>query len=131
MDPEERLGRHPRGGDAEPGAELPKLFPDVEAPHQEEERRITEYSLRGALEERDLMAAHPVIRNIAGAPHQVPGALAAHERDPERLQPPDKPFVKLSDLKLRERVRILLQLPHHALPLFLRKGLKLQRGGIA
>ena len=76
------------------------------------------------------MAAHPVRRIVAGAPQAVLIAVAAHEGDPEALQPPDKRLVELSDLEHRERVRILPELLKHSLLLLIRERLKVERGGI-
>lgn len=76
------------------------------------------------------MTAHPVVRNLAGAPHPVSDAVAAHERHTERLQPSDELLVKLSDLKLRERAWIFPELTQYSLLLLLCKWLKLQRGSI-
>ena len=76
------------------------------------------------------MAAHPSERDLAGAFHAIPGAVAAHKRHAEGLQPFSEPFVKLSDLELRERVRIPAELTENSLPLLLRKRLKIKRGAV-
>ena len=87
MDPEKRIRLHPGVCRAAVRSELLKLRPQIKAAHGEEQRRIALSELCGALEQRDLMAAHPAVCSVAVAAHAVADAVAAHERDPHGLQP--------------------------------------------
>ncbi len=76
------------------------------------------------------MAAHPVLRDLAGAFQAIAGALAAHERHAEGLQPPEKLFVKPSDLELHQGMLILPELSCDHLLLLTGKRLEAKRGAV-